>query len=64
MSIIQYLIHGMIYIDSNNNTNYASIVYGGELYIISGFENGESSKKIYKYNTQSETWSYITSIKR
>lgn len=47
----------------NNNTNYASIVYGGELYIISGFENGESSKKIYKYNTQSETWSYITSIK-
>lgn len=22
-----------------------------------------SSKKIYKYNTQSETWSYITSIK-
>ena len=29
----------------NNNTNYASIVYGGELYIISGFENGESSKR-------------------
>lgn len=45
----------------NHNISYAVGIYNGELYIFGGKENGEVSKKIYKYNFNNQEWNYMMS---
>ena len=46
----------------DNNTNYSSGIYDNELYIFAGKEDGEITKKVYKYNFESGGWSQLASM--
>lgn len=46
----------------DNNTNYSSGIYDNELYIFAGKEDGEITKKVYKYNFQTGEWSRLASM--
>ena len=46
----------------DNNTNYSAGIYDNELYIFAGKEDGEITKKVYKYNFQTGDWSQIASM--
>lgn len=49
-------------ITPNNNTNYASAIYNGELYIFGGKENGVDTKNSYKYNFVTNQWTSVMSM--
>ncbi len=43
----------------NVNTCYGSGIYNGELYIFGGKEDEEAVQKIYKYNLETNGWSFV-----
>lgn len=46
----------------NDNTNYAFGVYGNELYIFSGEEDGIDTNKVYKYSFDTNSWTRLSDM--